>query len=208
MLEREPIYLKEEDPRLSERELIYLKEEDPRYLKDLLRHPAESKEVDYKAAVKFEEGTDFAAKLVKHIVAFANSGKGYLIIGYKEQNDGSLAPDPDITDEIVASYEVTRLCQHVEKYLDGRERIGIKIFKQEFAGIKYPIIVIYRFQECPFVCTKDCVSSETGDAILESGKVYIRTEGARTLVAATVKASSEWRQLIREITMHRREVKP
>ena len=193
---------------MLEREHIYLKEEDPRYLKELLQYPAESKEVDYKAAVKFEEGTDFAAKLVKHILAFANSGRGYLIIGYKEQTDGSLAPDPNITDEIASSYEVTRLCQHVEKYLSGQDRIKVRIYKEEFAGTKYPIIRIYRFQECPFVCTKDWVSSETGDAILGSGKVYIRTEGARTLVAATVKELCEWRQLTREITMPWREVKP
>ena len=99
----------------------------------------------------------------------------------------------------MASYEVTRLCQYVEKYLDGQDRIKIKIYKEEFAGTKYPIIRIFRFQECPFVCTKHCVSSETGDAILESGKVYIRTEGARTLVAATIEELCEWRQLTREI---------
>ena len=189
MLEHEPGYLREED-------LGYLREEDFRYLTKLLLYPVESKEVDYKSAVKFEEGKDFAAKLVKHILAFANSGGGHLVIGYKEQADGSLAPDPAITDEIVASYEVTRLCQYVEKYLDGQDRIKIIIFKVEFAGIKYPVIRIYRFQECPFVCTKDCASTGARGAILESGEVYIRTEGARTL---TVKAPSEWRQLIREI---------
>ena len=98
------------------------------YLKDKLEYPAEAKDTDYKAAVKFDEKTDFAAKLVKHILGFANSGVGYIIIGYKEQPDRSLAPDPNITDEILASYEVTRLCQHVEKYLVGQDRIEIKVF--------------------------------------------------------------------------------
>jgi len=181
---------------MLEREPRYLKEEDPRYLKELLEYPAESKDVDYQSAVKFEAGTDFAAKLVKHILAFANSGVGYIVIGYQEQTDGSLAPDPGITDEIVASYDVTKLCEHVEKYLDGQDRIKIRIYKEEFAGIKYPIIRIHRFQQYPFVCTKDCASTGAKGAILESGEVYIRTEGARTL---TVKAPSEWRQLIREI---------
>jgi len=176
----------------------YLLKTEDRYLKELLEDPAESKNVDYKSAVKFEEGTDFASKLVKHVLAFANAGGGYLIIGYKEQTDGSLAPDPAITDEIVASYEVTRLCQYVEKYLNGQDRIKIRIYKEDFAGIKYPIIRVFGFQQYPFVCTKDCASAVNRGAILESGKVYIRTEGARTLVAATVKISPEWRQLIRE----------
>ena len=166
------------------------------YLRDKLEYPAEAKDTDYKAAVKFDEKTDFAAKLVKHILGFANSGVGYIIIGYREQPDRSLAANPDITDEIAASYEVTRLCQHVEKYLVGQDRIEIKIYKEEFGGVRYPIISIARFHEYPFVCTKDCVSMSNGKTILEAGQVYIRTEGARTL---TVKAPSEWRQLIREI---------
>ena len=164
MLEREPGYLREED-------LGYLREEDLGYLTKLLLYPVESKEVDYKSAVKFDEKTDFAAKLVKHVLAFANSGGGYLIIGYKEQADKSLAPDSDITDEIIASYEVTRLCQYVEKYLDGQDRIKIKIYKEEFAGIKYPIIKVARFQQYPCICTKTFTSPVTQEAILESDGV-------------------------------------
>ena len=203
MFERETRYLEEEDPRYR-----YLKEEDPRYLKELLEYPAESKGANYKSAVKFEKGTDFAAKLVKHILAFANSGGGCLIIGFKEQADRSLAPDSGITDEIVASYEAAKLCEHVEKYLGGQDRIGIKIYKEKFARIKYPIIKITGFQEYPFFCSEDYISPETGEAILKAGRVYIRTEGARTLVAATVKASPEWRQLISECRKRGKESRP
>jgi len=178
-------------------------EREHEYLRDKLEYPAEAKDTDYKAAVEFDEKTDFAAKLVKHILGFANSGVGYIIIGYKEQPDRSLAPDPDITDEIAASYEVTRLCQHVEKYLVGQDRIEIKIYKEEFGGVRYPIISIARFREYPFVCTKDYVSPTTGEAILESGQIYIRTEGARTLI---VKSPSEWRQLIKECIKARQEI--
>jgi len=194
---------------MLEREPIYLKEEDPRYLKELLQYPAESKEVEYKSAVKFDEGTDFAAKLVKHVLAFANSGGGHLIIGYKEQADKRPAPDPDLTEKIVASYEVTRLCQYINTYLSGQDRIKIKIYKEEFAGIRYPIIRIYRFRDCPFVCTKGCDSSENdGGAILKKNKVYIRTDEAKTCVAATIEELPEWKQLTREMAIPRRETRP
>jgi len=187
------------------REYKYILREE---LKELLEYPSEAKDVDYKAAVKFKEGTDFTAKLVKHILALANSGGGYLIIGYKEQTDRSLAPDIAITDEIVASYEVTRVCQHVEKYLGGQDRIGIKIYKEEFGGIKYPIIKVARFQHYPCICTKTFTSTATQKDILALDQVYIRTEGARTLVAATVKISPEWRQLICECINLGKEYKP
>ncbi len=191
MLEREPRYLKRED------------------LKILLEVAVESKDVDYKSAVKFEKGTDFAAKLVKHILAFANSGGGCIIIGYKEQVDGSLTPDPDLTEKIVASYDTTRLCQYINTYLSGQDRIKIIIYKEEFAGIRYPIIRIYRFQDCPFVCTKGCDSSENGGgAILKKNKVYIRTDEAKTCVAATIEELPEWKQLTREMAIPRRETRP
>ena len=174
------------------------------YLKDKLDYPAETKDTDYKSAVKFDEQTDFAAKLVKHILGFANSGGGYIIIGFNEKPDKSLEPDPAITEEIIASYEVTRLCQHAEKYLVGQDRIKIEVYKIPSAqGVIYPIISVGRFPEYPFVCTKDYISKSTKEVILESGQIYIRTEGARTLI---VKAPSEWRQLIRECIKASQEI--
>jgi len=179
-------------------------ERELKYLKDKLDYPAEAKDTDYKSAVKFDEQTDFAAKLVKHILGFANSGGGYIITGFREKPDRSLEPDPAISDEIVASYEVTRLCQHVEKYLLVQDRIKIEVYKiPSSQGVIYPIISVGRFPEYPFVCTKDCISASTGETILESGQIYIRTEGARTL---TVKAPSEWRQLIRECIKASQEI--
>lgn len=174
------------------------------YLKDKLEYPAEAKDTDYKSAVKFDERTDFATKLVKHILGFANSGGGYIIIGFKEKPDKSLEPDPAITDKIVASYEVTRLCQYVEQYLAGQDRIKIVVHKESSSkGVIYPIISIGRFPEYPFVCTSDYISKSTGEPILESGQIYIRAEGARTLA---VKAPSEWRQLIRECIKASQEI--
>ena len=179
-------------------------EREQEYLRDKLDYPLEAKDTDYKSAVKFDEQTDFAAKLVKHILGFANSGGGYIIIGFKEKPNKIPEPDAAIADEIVASYEVTRLCQHVEKYLLGQDRIKIEIPKiTSSQGTIYPIISVGRFPEYPFVCTTTHISNLTGEAILESGQIYIRTEGARTLA---VKAPSEWRQLIRECIKASQEI--
>ncbi len=126
------------------------------YLKDKLDYPAETKDTDYKAAVKFDAKTDFAAKLVKHILGFANSGGGYMVIGFREGPDKSLEPDSALTEEIAGSYEVTRLSQHVERYLTGQDRIKLVVYKTPSSrGTLHPIINIGRFCEYPFVCTRD-----------------------------------------------------
>lgn len=166
------------------------------YLGDKVDYPTEAKDIDFKSAVKFDKNTDFAAKLVKHILGFANAGGGYIIIGFREKPDKDLELDPALTEEIVASYEVTKLCQYVEKYLAEQDRIKVVVHKiPSSQGMVHPIISVGRFAEYPFVCRRNYTSQSTGETILESGRVYIRTEGARTLA---VEAPSEWHQLIRE----------
>ena len=108
------------------------------------------------------------------------------------------APDPRMTEEIAASYEVTRLCQYVEEFLDGQDKIKIKVHKEEFGGTAYPIIAISRFKQYPCICTRNYSHTSTQTPILKHFQIYIRTEGARTLVVATIKPSPEWRQLITE----------
>ncbi|HEY32311.1 MAG TPA: hypothetical protein G4O10_04325 [Dehalococcoidia bacterium] len=202
MLEREDEILQKEDERLQW--------EDSGYLKEILECTTECKEVEYKSAVKFDKGTDFTAKLVKHVLGYANSGGGHIVIGYAEQSDKSYAPDPGLTEEIVASYEQTKFCNHMRKYLRGQDRVKVKIYKKEYAGIKYPIIRVYPFQEHPFVCTDDWESqSKKGDFILTKGDVYIRTESAETIccVKVDINALPEWKQLINQIAMTRRTLR-
>jgi predicted HTH transcriptional regulator len=203
MLEREEETL--------QREKESLLREDSGYLDEILECTAECKEVEYKSAVQFDKGTDFTAKLIKHVLGYANSGGGHIVIGYAEQLDKSHAPDPNLTEEIVASYEQTKFCNHIRKYLKGQARIKVKIYKKEYAGIRYPIIRIYPFQEHPFVCTKDWESrAKKGESILSKGEVYIRTESAETIccVKVDIDALPEWKQLVNQIVITRRTLRP
>lgn len=174
----------------------------PEDIKRLLAFPAECKEVDYKAAVGFGKQPDFNAKLVRHILGFANSGGGHIVIGYKEQIDRSHVPDPDMTDEIAASYDVTPLCEYVERYIEGQDRIKIKVHREEYGGTRYPIICIYPFEQYPLYCTRGCGSEKGGAQILTEGHIYMRIEGARTIVVATIHDLPSWRQLIMKIGLY------
>ena len=171
----------------------------PEDLRRLLAFPAECKEVDYKAAVGFGKQPDFNAKLVKHILGFANSGGGHIIIGYKEQPDGSHAPDPDMSEEIASSYDVTPLCEYVERYIEGQDRIKIKVYREEYGGTKYPIIHVYPFEHYPLYCTRGCNSERGSTVILTKNYVYMRIEGARTIAVATIHDLQSWRRLLMKI---------
>lgn len=157
-------------------------------LHSFLTHPGESSLVDYKEGVLLASGIPFAKKLVKHIIGMCNSGGGYIVIGYKENEHK--VPEPATMDSaIAASYDPSSLASMVEKYTAGSDKISIQVHKipHPSSRIVYPIIEIEGFDKRPFFC-KSSVAE-----ILEDGALYIRTTSARTIKAAD---PDEWERLI------------
>ena len=60
-------------------------------LSDLLVNPVETPEIEIKSWLDPHDDID-RASIAKHLIALANHGGGYLIIGLEEQEDGSYAP--------------------------------------------------------------------------------------------------------------------
>ncbi len=153
-----------------------------------LLYPGEATEVDYKSGVTFVSGEAFSLKLVKHILGMANAGGGYLVIGYPE----NLSNHPEagiVSDEIIASYDMSDIAACVEKYKTGTEKIDIKVHKDKHptSGQVYPIIEIGGFKSRPFFC------KSSAGGILEENALYIRVASARTIKVAS---PDEWDQLI------------
>ena len=172
------------------------KEKKFKILVEILKYPGESSIVDYKAAILFQEGNEFSHKLVKHILGMANAGGGYIVIGFKEDAARIPQPDPDLSEEIVGSYEITRISQFVSKFTEGDEKVKLHIHKVTYQGKTYPIIEIEGFKECPFFCGRS-----TNDGILKKGDLYFRDSFARTVKIA---GSSEFKQLI-DVCVRRRQ---
>lgn len=164
------------------------REQKIRILEGYLKYPGESPLVDYKAAIPFQEGSEFSHKLVKHILGMSNAGGGNIVIGYREDNSGIPRPDPQLTDKIVASYEVTRVTQFVNRFIRGEGKIDLLIYPVPHEGKLYPIIEVNEFKESPSFC-----KSSTSDGILKEGFLYFRDSATRTIKIA---GPSEWKQLI------------
>lgn len=176
---------------------------DQKYLISLLEYPEESVTVDYKAAVQFNGKDDFTVKLVKHILGFSNAGGGYIIIGFREDGDKKHVPDPNLTNDIISSYEVTQLSQYVHSFLSKEDKIELTLNKILFKdGKTYPIIRVVGFKKKPFFCAKQFKSQKNGEVILEEGAIYIRSLEAKTV---RVKDSGEWERLIDRCVAVRRE---
>jgi len=168
-------------------------ENEQEYLKALLETPKESITVDFKCAVVFKENDDFSIKLVKHILGFANSGGGHIIIGFCEDpTTKALKIDEKLNDEIAGSYEVSRLSQYVNSILGSQDRIDLVVHKIPFQNKIFPIVYISPFKKRPFFAKKK-MDLSTGEIGLEEGTIYIRVPGAQTVKVA---GTGDWDRLI------------
>jgi hypothetical protein len=155
-----------------------------KFLTSLVEYPEETAQAEYKGAVEFDAKSDFGAKLIKHILGHANAGGGYLIVGFSEDNQLRLTPDPALSESVARSYETTRLCQSVDSFLGGGQRIGLQVHKVEHKGKLYPLISVRGSEDAPLFCCKDFVGKGQ-KLILKEGAIYIRDGAARTVSAAT-----------------------
>ncbi len=174
------------------------REKKAKFLEGLLKYPGETPNTDYKAGVEFVESSEFAVKLVKHSLGLANSGGGYLIIGFKEV-DSKPVPDNKLTAQIVSSYEVTRLSQFVSKHIRGSDTLKLVVWKIPYQKIDYPIIEVFSFDKKPFFCSSTKNDSHDKE-IIKEGALYVRSAKTNTVELAD---PSNWENLI-DLTVKKR----
>ena len=160
--------------------------------------------MDYKTSAAFRLDDSFSLKLIKHIHGFANSGGGWLVIGYLESEDQGLTLDPSHTDSICASYDPTVVSQQVASSLARGQQIRITLHLEVHpdTGLRHPIIQVEGFQRTPCVCRSDRVASDTGEQILRQTDVYVRRPGAET---SRVSTPQDWEELIDRCVRLRRD---
>jgi len=174
------------------------------FYRSLLGHPGERGEVDYKASVRLGKKDSFSLKLFRHILGMANSGGGWIVIGYKEDDKGGLIPDPNHINEVCQSYDTTRLAKAVKSIVRGSDvlRVYVNQVPHEGTGLRYPIIRVEGFTKRPFFCKATRRASDTGDEILKDGCLYVRRPGGETVCMSD---PGDWEELIERCLRMRRD---
>lgn len=144
----------------------------------------ETKAVDYKGPIAWVESDKKACcELVKDILAMANHGGGYLVIGVEEVAAGF--SHVGLTSEQLESYDTTRLNRFVQNYADPP--INCTVVKKESNGKTFVVVEVPGFPDTPHICQKDFPQ------VLQSHCLYVRTDNNES---APIKSSASFRALI------------
>jgi hypothetical protein len=138
-------------------------------LLEILRSRAELRDRDYKGPMAWDEdGKQACCCLVKDILAFANSGGGWLIVGVDDKTRDIVG----LTTEQVQSFDVTRVSQFVNRYV--APSIDLAVYPLTEAEGTCILIRVAPFPTTPHICQKDF------PGVLERGAIYVRTANKET----------------------------
>ena len=164
--------------------------------KELVFRGVESDELDYKAAQDWEEiGRIGRAKFVRHLLAFANTRGGCIVVGVGEDASGYPSKRTGLTPKQCASFDPSKVGAFVDQHVEPP--INFVIERPVVRGKRYAIFVVRPFRELPHVCS----SGIEGE--LQTGVFYIRTADASSRPA---RRALELEDIIRRALRNQREM--
>lgn len=152
---------------------------------------SEGKDLEYKGPIKWNrENKKECCELVKDMIAIANSGGGWLIIGIRETDNGF--EECGLSLDQVSSFESTRVNSFLNIYADPP--INTRVHKPKVRGNQYVVVEIPGFSETPHLCQKDFPE------VLTSPTLYVRTDNNES---APIRNSSDFRAIIERSVRNR-----
>jgi len=162
---------------------------------ELVYRGVESDELDYKTHISWRTMSRAAkGKLLRHLIAFANTRGGYLVIGVSEDQFGNPNICTGVSQAEAGSFDPSAVGSFVNSHVEPP--IDFTIERPVVRGKKYVIFVIRPFKHLPHVCT----NSIEGE--IQSGVFYIRTVEASSRPA---RRAMEMQELIHRALRNERE---
>lgn len=161
-------------------------------LKNLILHPYESKELDFKGPMIWN-GNDKKAccGIVKGILAMANTKGGFIVIGVEDTKSGFKRIG--LTPEQIASFQSEKINRFVQRYAEPP--INTTLSKIEDSGKSFVIIKIPQFGTIPHICKTDY------PGVLTKPTLYVRTDNNES---APISTTNDFHALI-ESAISKRE---
>jgi len=162
-----------------------------RQLIDILHRGHESKDLDYKGPIQWDEGDKKACcEIVKDVFGMANTFGGFIVIGVSEGVQG-FSWDGLSADQL-KTFETSRLNRFLQAYADPP--INTLLRKVDDDGKSYVIIEVPNFPDTPHICQKDYPD------VLKAAALYVRTDNNET---APIRSSADFRIVLERAVRNR-----
>lgn len=164
-------------------------------LEQLLIRPREELSTEYKQYLDLGEKLE-QATLIKAIMAIANSGGGYVVLGFSEVGRQLVPQDENST--LLATVSQDGINNLIKKYAEPRFHCRVEFVIHPQLGSKHPIIDIPGGHKGPIRCKADDPQRKH----LRANEYYVRKPGPESEPARTEK---EWSDLIGECVRNERD---
>ena len=164
-------------------------------LPSLISAPRESLNIEIKEWLDLSE-REHRALLAKEIIALANHGGGFVVVGFKELEDGTFASAPNRPQDL-AAWSQDKIQGIVAKYIDPKIQCQVSHVSEFEKGEKYPIIVVPGGHRVPI---KAKAGSPDGRK-LQSNRIYIRRPGP---CSEEPKDAVEWDKFLERCLQNRK----
>lgn len=170
---------------------------DPESLVKLLTDPTENLHIEYKSWLDLSIKDDKEC-LAQPILALANYGGGYIVVGFSEDkiNAKRLTPTTPQSQEIITNFTQDNVNSIVNQYAEPDFHCELSFIKHPQIGIEYPIIKVPA-ANIPTRCKKTGPKKK-----ITEHDYYTRGPGP---VSYKIPSAREWDKLIHRCALAKRE---
>ena len=161
---------------------------------DLVNEPRETLDVEVKEWLDLTDN-DHRATIAKEIIALANHGGGFLVIGFQERSDGTFQPSADRPVNLDA-WSQDGIQSIVAKYTDPGLQCRVLHRASAASGEKHPIIAVPGGHRVPIRAKAGAPDGKK----LVAHRVYIRRPGP---ASEEPKTAEEWDRFLERCLQNR-----
>ena len=133
----------------------------------------ESTRVDYKRSIPWANETKYG--IIKDVMAFANAGGGYVVVGYDEKKPTKEASRTGVQNDHLGSWETTNVNRDVNEFSKPPIDVNVVNWEDESEGKKYVVLSIPCHRDLPHICVQD-KHDQKGFLVLHRAAIYFRTK--------------------------------
>lgn len=168
-------------------------------LHDLIDPDYERRSVDFKRAMPWDKDTMF--DLIKDILAFANQGGGFIVVGYDEGGTTIEEKRQGVTEADKATWRSTEVVKVVGNYATPPIDVDVIIAPDSREKKDYIILKIPSHGSTPHICRKDRHGPKD-KFVLRGGAIYMRTVNN---ACEEIRSASDMHELIGRCIRNRKE---